>query len=60
MHAIASLLIKVLSHKLTQQLIILGLETAAKRSDNTVDDQVVQIVKHGLANRVNPIKRVAA
>lgn len=59
MHAIASFLIKVLSHKLAQQLIVLGLETAAKRSDNTVDDKVVQIVKHGLANRVNPIKRVA-
>jgi hypothetical protein len=59
MHAIASLLIKALSHRLTQQLIVLGLETAAKRSDNTVDDKVVQIVKHGLANRLNPIKRVA-
>lgn len=59
MHTIASFLIKVLSHKLTQQLIVLGLETAAKRSDNTVDDKVVQIVKHGLANRLNPIKRVA-
>ncbi|HBW09469.1 MAG: hypothetical protein JL55_18960 [Pseudomonas sp. BICA1-14] len=59
MHAIASLLVKVLSRKLTQQLIVLGLETVAKRSDNTVDDKVVQIVKHGLANRLNPIKRVA-
>lgn len=59
MHAIASLLIKVLSHKVAQQLIVLGLETAAKRSDNTVDDKVVEIVKHGLANRLNPIKRVA-
>lgn len=44
---------------MAQELIVLGLETLAKRSDNTVDDQVVAIVKNGMANRVNPIKRVA-
>jgi hypothetical protein len=58
MSTIASFLIRVLSHKLAQQLIVLGLETAAKRSDNTVDDQVVSIVKEGLSNRINPIQRV--
>lgn len=59
MSAIASFLLKVLGNKVAQQIIVVGLEAAAKRSGNTVDDQVVQIVKHGLANRVNPIKRVA-
>lgn len=59
MHIIASFLLKVLSHQVTRQLIVLGLETAAKRSDNTVDDQVVAIVRAGLDNRVNPIARGA-
>lgn len=58
MSAIASFLLKVLGNKIAQQIIIIGLETAAKRSDNTVDDQVVKIVKEGLSNRVNPVTRV--
>lgn len=59
MPTLVSFLLKVLGNKVAQQIIVVGLEAAAKRSGNTVDDQVVQIVKHGLANRVNPIKRVA-
>lgn len=59
MSAIVSFLLKLLGNRVAQEVIVVGLETAAKRSDNTVDDQVVAIVKHGLANRVNPIKRVA-
>lgn len=51
-------LIKLLSNTLVQQLVVQGLELLAKRSDNTIDDQVVAIVRQGLANRVNPIKRV--
>lgn len=58
MSAFASLLLKVLGNKIAQQIIVVGLETAAKRSDNTVDDQVVKIVKEGLSNRLNPIARV--
>ena len=52
-----ALLIKILSHALTRQLVLLGLKELARRSDNTVDDQVVTIVEHGLANRVNPVRR---
>lgn len=53
-----SILIKLLSNSLVQQLVLQGLAHLAKRSDNTVDDQVVTIVKQGLANKVNPVKRV--
>lgn len=59
MHIVASFLLKVIGHKVAQQIIVLGLETAAKRSDNTVDDQVVSIVKDGLSNRINPVGRRA-
>lgn len=58
MPLIASFLLKLLSHGLVQQIIILGLEKAAARSTNTVDDQVVAIVRQALGNRVNPIQRV--
>lgn len=54
---IASFLLKILSHAITQQIILLGLREAAKRSDNTIDDQVVSIVEAGYKNRVNPITR---
>lgn len=54
-----SFLVKFLSNALVQQLVLNGLEHLAKRSDNTVDDQVVTIVKQGLANKPNPVKRVA-
>ncbi len=52
------LLIKVLSNALVQQLVLQGLEALAKRSDNTVDDKVVLVVRQALANRLDPIKRV--
>ena len=52
------LLIKILSNTLVQQLVIQGLEALAKRSDNTVDDKVVLVVRQALANRLDPIKRV--
>lgn len=58
MAIIPQLLLRMLSHSVAQQLIILGLEAAAKRSSNTLDDKVVEIVKAGFANRVNPITRV--
>lgn len=54
-----AILLKLLSQTLVQRLILLGLREAAKRSDNTIDDQVVRIVEHGYANRVNPVRRVA-
>ena len=53
-----SVLLKLLSDSLIQALIIEGLEHLAKRSDNTVDDKVVKVVKNGLANYTNPINRV--
>jgi len=52
------LLIKILSNALVQQLALQGLEALAKRSDNTVDDKVVLVVRQALANRPDPIKRV--
>ena len=52
------LLLKVLSNALVQQLVLQGLEVLAKRSDNTVDDKVVLVVRQALANRPDPIKRV--
>ena len=55
-----SLLLKVLSNALVQQLVLQGLEALAKRSDNTVDDKVVSVVRHALANRVDPVKRAGA
>ena len=47
----------MLTNATVQQLILLGLREAAKRSDNTIDDQVVAIVENGYKNRVDPIKR---
>ena len=58
MRVFASLLLKLFSYDLTQQVVILGLEKAAARTNNTVDDQVVAIVRQALGNRVNPIQRV--
>ena len=58
MRVFASLLIKLFSYDLTQQVVILGLEKAVARTNNTVDDQVVSIVRQALGNRVNPIQRV--
>lgn len=55
MHAI---LLKILSNAAVQSLILLGLREAAKRSDNTIDDKVVEIVESGFRNRIDPIKRV--
>lgn len=53
-----SILIKLLSNSLVQQLVLQGLVHLAKRSDNTIDDQVVAIVEAGFKNRVNPVTRV--
>lgn len=58
MQIILQAILTVLGNSLAQQLIVLGLETAAKRSSNTVDDRVVEIVKAGFANKINPIARV--
>lgn len=53
------LLIKLLSNTLVQQLVLQGLEALAKRSDNTIDDKVVEVVRLGLNNRIDPVKQVA-
>ena len=53
------LLIKILSNTLVQQLVLQGLEALAKRSDNTIDDKVVEVVRLGLNNRIDPVKQVA-
>ena len=42
-----------------QRLIIEGLGKAAERTNNTIDNTVVEIVKAGMSNRTNPIQRVA-
>lgn len=48
----------VLSEAAVQHLILALLRRAAQSTDNTIDDTVVEIVEAGLANRVNPVKRV--
>lgn len=55
MHAI---LLKLLTNTLIQRLILLGLKEAAARTDNTIDNKVVEIVQAGFDGRVNPITRV--
>ena len=57
MQLLAKFLLTMLTNATVQQLILLGLREAAKRSDNTLDDQVVAIVENGYKNRVDPIKR---
>ncbi len=42
-----------------QRLIIAWLGRAAERTNNTIDNTVVEIVKAGMSNRTNPIQRVA-
>jgi hypothetical protein len=58
MRILASLLLHLMTNELSRQLIILSLEKAAAKTTNTVDDQVVAIVRQALANRINPIQRV--
>lgn len=48
----------VLSEAAVQSLLLLLLRKAAERTDNTIDNTVVEIVEAGLANRVNPVQRV--
>lgn len=52
-------LLKLLTHTFAQRLAVSVLEDLAKRSDNTIDDRIVRIVKYGIDNRVNPINRAA-
>ena len=58
MQLLASFLLQLFPSRLTQQVILLGLEVAASKTTNTVDDQVVAIVRQALGNRLNPIQRV--
>ncbi len=51
-------LLAVLSDATMQRLIIAGLGKAAERTNNTIDNTVVEIVKAGMSNRINPIQRV--
>lgn len=53
------LLINILSNTLVQQLVLQGLEALAKRSDNTIDNKVVEVVRLGLSNHTDPVKQVA-
>lgn len=50
-------LLAFLSDSTVQYLILSGLAKAAQRTDNTIDNTVVEIVKAGLDNQVNPIQR---
>ena len=56
--AVHAIILKILSNALIQQLILLGLKEAAARTDNTIDNKVVEIVQAGFDGRVNPITRV--
>jgi len=47
MQLLTQFLLTMLTNATVQQLILLGLREAAKRSDNTIDDQVVAIVENG-------------
>ena len=58
MSFIASFLLQLVTNKFAQQLAIIALENAATKSTNTVDDQVVAIVRQAVGNRANPIQRV--
>lgn len=55
---IVKALLAFLSDATVQRLILAGLSQAAQRTDNTIDNTVVEIVKAGMENRVNPIQRV--
>lgn len=58
MSFIASFLLQLVTNRFAQQLALAALENAATKSSNTVDDQVVAIVKGALGNQSNPIARV--
>lgn len=58
MSFVASLLLQLVTNRFAQQLALAALENAATKSSNTVDDQVVAIVKGALGNQSNPIARV--
>lgn len=58
MSFIASFLLQLVTNKFAQQLAIIALENAATKSTNTVDDQVVAIVRQAVGNQSNPIARV--
>lgn len=49
-----SVLIKILSEKAIQDLIIKALEYFAKRSDSKVDDALVVMVKKALGRETGP------
>lgn len=55
---IVKALLAFLSDATVQRLILAGLSQAVQRTDNTIDNTVVEIVKAGMENRLNPIQRV--
>lgn len=57
MQLLTQFLLTMLTNATVQQLILLGLREAAKRSDNTIDDQGRGHRRERLQNRVDPIKR---
>lgn len=56
MPAAVKLLLKLFGSRLLQEVILIGLEEAAKRSSNTVDDRIVQVVRKAFENRVDPFE----
>lgn len=56
MSIVARTLLKTLGWTLTKQMVIGLLENAAKRTDNTVDDSLVSIVKVALETQPNPFE----
>lgn len=58
MPVLAKVLLKLLGSKLIQEVILVGLEEAAKRSTTTVDDRIVAVVRNAFNNRVDPFEGI--
>lgn len=58
MPAIAKILLKLFGSRLLQEVVLVGLEEAAKRSTTTVDDRIVEVVRNAFNNRVDPFEGI--
>ena len=58
MPAIVKILLKLFGSRLLQEVVLVGLEEAAKRSSNSVDDQIVAVVRNAFDNRINPFEGI--
>jgi hypothetical protein len=53
-------LLAFLSDSTVQNLILAGLAKAATCTSNTIDNEVVAIVKAGFDSRINPVQRIVS